>query len=63
MEVRRNALKLRFWGMRGEAVGDEMVMDVSYESIKAMQGDGVYELRLADEIGGLRNIRVIFFVP
>ncbi len=63
MDVRRNALKLRFWGMRSEAVGNEMIMDVSYETIKALQGLGVYELRLDDEIGGHRNIRVIFFVP
>lgn len=57
MEVRRNALKLRHWGIR-EAQG---VMDVTYESIKAMPGSGVYELRIDDEIGGHRNIRVIFF--
>jgi hypothetical protein len=63
MEVRRSALKLMFWGMRNETEANEMVMDVSYESIKALQGSGVYELRLEDEIGGHRNIRVIFFVP
>ena len=57
MEVRRNALKLRQWGTR-DAQG---VMDVSYESIKAMPGSGVHELRIDDEIGGHRNIRVIFF--
>jgi hypothetical protein len=59
MEVRRNALKLRHWGKR-EAEG---VMDMTYESIKSMPGLGVYELRIDDEIGGLRNIRVIFFEP
>ena len=63
MEVRRNALKLRFWGMRSDAEGSEMILDVSYEAIKALQGLGVYELRVEDEIGGLRNVRVIFFVP
>jgi hypothetical protein len=63
MEVRRQALKLRFWGIRAEADGNEMVLDVSYESIKALQGAGVYELRLEDEIGGVRNVRIIFFVP
>lgn len=57
MEVRRNALKLRHWGSRA----GQGVMDLSYESIKAMSGSGVYELRLDDEIGGLRNIRVLFF--
>jgi hypothetical protein len=59
MEVRRNALKLRHWGTRA----GEGVMDVTYESIKAMSGSGVYELRIDDAIGGHRNIRVIFFEP
>jgi hypothetical protein len=59
MEVRHNALKLRYWGERAA----EGVMDLSYESIKAMAGSGVYELRLDDEIGGHRNIRVIFLDP
>src|SRR5687767_8211910 len=63
MEVRRNALKLRFWGMRSQTEENELIMDVSYESIKSLQGSGVYELRLDDEIGGQRNVRVIFFVP
>src|SRR4051812_10702851 len=62
MEVRRNALKLRFWGMR-HGGADESVLDVSCEAIKAMPGSGVYELRLDDEIGGHRNVRVIFLVP
>ena len=57
MDVRRNALKLRHWGMR-EGQG---VMDLTYESIKSMAGSGVYELRIDDETGGHRNIRVIFF--
>jgi hypothetical protein len=57
MEVRRNALKLRHWGGRAA----EGVMDLTYESIKAMAGSGVYELRIDDELGGHRNIRVIFF--
>src|SRR5690242_11482952 len=57
MEARRNALKLRHWRSRE----GQVVMDVTYESIKAMSGSGVYELRIDDEIGGHRNIRVIFF--
>src|SRR5262245_40287754 len=57
MDVRRNALKLRHWGLR-EGQG---VMDLTYESIKSMPGSGVAELRIDDEIGGHRNIRVVFF--
>jgi hypothetical protein len=60
MEVRRNALKLRFWGQRH---GQGRLLDLTYESIKAMAGSGVYELRIDDVIGGHRNIRVVFFDP
>ncbi len=60
MEVRRQALKLRWWGERHS---DDCLLDLTYESIKARPGSGIYELRLDDEIGGLSNIRVIFFDP
>lgn len=64
MEVRRQTLKLRFWGDRHEAIsGNETVVDLNYDPILAMRGSGVYELRLEDEIGGHRNIRVVFLVP
>src|SRR5437879_2389413 len=59
MEVRRNALKARHWGSRGP----QGLMDLTYESIKAMPGSGVDELRIDDEISGLRNSRVILFEP
>ena len=59
MEVRRQALKLRFWGQRHAA----FVLDVSYESIKGLAGSGIHELRIDDEIGGHRNVRVTFLVP
>jgi len=61
-EVRRQALKLRFWDERHEH-GPGMLFDHTYESIKALQGEGVYELRLDDDIGGQSNIRVVFFDP
>jgi hypothetical protein len=59
MEVRRHALKLRYWGERDAGT----VMDLTYASIKAMPGSGVYELRIDDELGGHRNLRVIFLEP
>lgn len=40
-----------------------MLFDHTYESIKALQGLGIYELRLDDEIGGQSNIRVVFLDP
>lgn len=61
-EVRRQALKLRFWDERHEH-GPGMLFDHTYESIKALQGLGIYELRLDDDIGGQSNIRVVFFDP
>lgn len=63
MEVRRQTLKLRFWGERHPGSVTPGVLDLTYEAIKAMPGSGVYELRLDDEIGGKQNIRVIFFEP
>jgi hypothetical protein len=60
--VRRQALKLRFWDDR-HAHNPGILFDHSYESIKALQGLGIYELRLDDPIGGQSNIRVVFFDP
>ncbi|MEX1098199.1 MAG: hypothetical protein WED34_19300 [Planctomycetales bacterium] len=61
-EVRRQALKLRFWDERHEHPPG-MLLDHSYESIKALPGLSIYELRVDDEIGGQSNIRVVFFDP
>lgn len=61
-EIRRQGLKLRFWDERHEH-GPGMLFDHTYESIKALQGQGIYELRLDDDIGGQSNIRVVFFDP
>jgi len=61
-EIRRQALKLRFWDERHEH-GPGMLFDHTYESIKALQGLGIYELRFDDEIGGQSNIRMVFFDP
>lgn len=63
MEVRRQALKLRFWGERHNNGSGTGLLDLTYESIKSMPGSGVYELRLDDEIGGHSNVRVIFLEP
>src|SRR5438552_13083050 len=61
-EVRRQALKLRFWDER-HLHHPGMLGDLTYEAIKSLPGLGVYELRLDDTIGGLSNIRVVFFDP
>lgn len=61
-EVRRQALKLKWWDERHEHPAGVLV-DLTYESIKALSGLSIYELRIDDEIGGQANIRVIFFDP
>jgi hypothetical protein len=64
MEVRRQALKLRFWGDRHDEEEEFCLIDMSYEKVKGVRGDkNIYELRLQDKIGGVENIRIIFFVP
>jgi hypothetical protein len=61
-EVRRQALKLRFWDER-HLHPPGMLFDQSYESIKSLPSLGVYELRLDEAIGGQSNIRIVFFDP
>jgi hypothetical protein len=61
-EIRRQVLKLRFWDQRHE-YPPGVLLDHTYEGIKALAGLSVYELRLEDEIGGQSNIRVVFFDP
>ncbi len=61
-EVRRQALKLRFWDERHLHPAG-MLFDHTFESIKSLAGLGIYELRLDDEIGQHSNIRIVFFDP
>lgn len=61
-EIRRQALKLRFWDDRHQHPPG-MMFDLSYESIKGLSGSGIYEARIDDEIGGQANIRIVFFDP
>jgi hypothetical protein len=61
-EVRRQALKLRFWDDR-HTHQSGMLVDHTFEGIKGLPGLGIYELRLDDAIGNQRNIRVVFFDP
>jgi hypothetical protein len=61
-EVRRQALKLRFWDER-HLHPRGTLFDHTYESIKSLPGLGIYELRLDDEIGGQANIRIVFLDP
>ena len=62
MEVRRHALKLRYWPESHPASESGQVLDVDWSWIKAMKGLRVGELRIDDTIGGRDNIRLIFHV-
>jgi len=61
-EVRRQALKLRFWDER-HLHPPGMLFDHTYESIKSFAGLGIYEMRLDDDVGSQSNIRIVFFDP
>jgi hypothetical protein len=61
-EARRQAKKLKYWDERHNH-DPGMLFDHSYESIKALSGLGIYEMRLDDDIGGQSNIRVVFLDP
>jgi hypothetical protein len=61
MEVRRHALKLRFWpdwlsSDRG------VVMELDWEWVKGLKVRDVGELRVGGVIGGHDNLRIIFHV-
>jgi phage-related protein len=58
MELRANALKLRWWP-RGRM--KNKVIDLDWDWIRALPDLNVGELRVDDRIGGFDNIRVIFF--
>ncbi|WP_146568340.1 hypothetical protein [Posidoniimonas corsicana] len=60
-EARRHALKLAYWP--GEQVGStNQAMDLDWEWIQALRGEGIAELRISGPIGGHRNLRIIFWV-
>jgi hypothetical protein len=59
-EVRRQALKLRFWDTRHDHPPGRL-FDNTYESVKGLSD--IYEFRLDDTIGGLSNVRIILFDP
>ncbi len=59
MEIRRQALKLKWWPS-GEADNGQVV-DLNWEYLKTLPGEHIGELRIDDEIGGNNNLRVIFY--
>jgi len=62
-ELRRHALKLRFWpGCASQDRGGQL-LDLDWSWIKALPGKCIGELRIHDTIGNCDNLRVIFHVP
>ena len=61
-EIRRHALKLRFWPERFPEGDNGELLDLDWSWIQALKGKNVGELRINDRIGGHENIRLIFFV-
>lgn len=62
MEVRRQALKLRFWPAVHTVEASGRVVDLDWSWIRALPNLKVGELRIDDTIGGHDNLRIIFFV-
>ncbi len=62
-ELRRHALKLRFWPGGASTESGGQVLDLDWSWIEALPGDRIGELRIHDTIGNRDNLRVIFFIP
>jgi len=62
IEVRRHALKLRYWPDSITTEPSGQVVDLDWSWIRSLDGLKVGELRVHDTIGGQDNLRIIFFV-
>ena len=58
-ELRRQVLKLRFWGADGGIQEDGIVVDLNWSWVRARRDLRIGELRIDDTIGGNNNLRVI----
>jgi hypothetical protein len=62
MELRAQALKLRYWPANQSSDGNGQLLDLDWSWIKAAPHLRIGELRIDDTIGGNDNLRLIFFV-
>ncbi len=62
-ELRRQTLKLRFWNEPSPTDESGDVVDMNWTWIKSYREKHLAELRIDDEIGGHRNLRVFFWKP
>lgn len=61
IEIRRHALKLRYWPAKRPTTEAGLVLDLNWSWVRAQRGLCIGELRLEDTIGGNDNLRIIFF--
>lgn len=61
-ELRRQALKLRYWPEKNPTDHSGQLLDIDWCWIQSMKGSQVGELRIDDTIGDCDNLRIIFFV-
>lgn len=61
VELRSHALKRRYWPHQNLDDGSGTLMDLDWSWIESLKGLNIGELRIADEIGGNDNLRIIFF--
>jgi hypothetical protein len=62
VEVRRHALKLRYWPDSLTTEPSGQAVDLDWSWIQSLPNKKVGELRVHDTIGGQDNLRIIFFV-
>lgn len=62
-ELRRHALKLRFWPEHHPTDDNGTLLDLDWSWIQSLRPLRIGELRIQDTIGGCDNLRVIFFDP
>lgn len=62
-ELRRQVLKLRFWGTDGDIQEDGLVVDLNWSWVKCVRELRIGELRIDDVIGGHDNLRAMTWHP
>jgi hypothetical protein len=62
IEIRRHALKLRYWPENNPKTTEGPLLDLNWSWVRSLPRLRVGELRIGDTIAGNDNLRAIFFV-